>query len=356
MSGQQASSGTYISEVHDADTVSTWGAVSWRAALPRGAQLQIFTRSGNSQTPDDTWSNWSEAYTNGAGQQITSPKARFLQWKATLNGKESPVLTSVTAAYLQKNVRPRVTSINVYPPGIVFQKPFSTGETEIAGLDDGADARSQSSSAAAQSGSLSAASALGPALGRRIYQKGLQTFIWKADDDNDDKLQYDILYRRDDETDWKVLKRGLTDSIMVWDTTSVPNGTYTIRIVASDAPSNPPGTALTGEMDSTTFDIDNTPPTVTITGIRREAKGVVLQFEVRDDQSAVQRVDYSIDAEGWRSLYPKDGIADSRFEQYELPLQNESQTRNLVIRAMDAMNNVATARGDRAPERTNGKK
>ena len=54
-----------------------------------------------------------------------------------LTGKgESPVLTSVTAAYLQRNVRPEVTSVTVHPPGVVFQKPFSTGETEIAGFDD----------------------------------------------------------------------------------------------------------------------------------------------------------------------------------------------------------------------------
>jgi hypothetical protein len=352
LSGQQAVEGTYVSEVHDADTVSTWGTIAWRASLPRGSQMQVFTRSGNSQTPDDTWSTWSEAYANADGQPITSPKARFLQWKAVLRGKETPVLTSVTAAYLQKNVRPRVTSISVYPPGVVFQKPFSTGEMEIAGFEDQADAKPQSG--ANQAASLASTTGMGPALGRRVYQKGLQTFVWKAEDDNDDKLQYDVLYRRDDETNWKTLKHALTDAIFVWDTTSVPNGTYTVRIVASDAPSNPPGAALTGEMDSTTFDIDNTPPTIKITGLRREAHGVVLLFEVRDDQSAVQRVDYSIDAERWRAIYPKDGIADSRFEQYELPLDSEAQIRSLVIRAMDTMNNVATARGDLPTGRTDG--
>ncbi len=350
LSGQQAETGTYTSEVHDADTISTWGTISWRATTPRSSQLQVFTRSGNSQIPDDTWSGWSDAYTNSDGQQITSPKARFLQWKAVLSGRQTPILTSVTAAFLQRNVRPRITSITVYPPGVVFQKPFSTGEMEIAGFDDTTDSRPQSN--AAQQSALGAPATMGPALGRRIYQKGLQAFVWKADDDNDDKLQYDLLYRREDETEWRTLRKGLTDPLFVWDTTSVPNGTYTVRVVASDAPSNPAGTALTGEMDSTTFDIDNTPPTIRVTGLRREGKGVVLQFEVRDDQSAVQRVDYSIDAERWRPIYPKDGISDSRFEQYELALENETQTRALVIRAIDAMNNVATARGELPPKGT----
>ena len=87
-----------------------------------------------------------------------------------------------------------------------------------------------------------------PSLGRRTYQKGLQTLVWKADDENDDDLIYDVLYRREGETAWKALRRALVDPILVWDTTTVPNGTYFIRIVASDAPSNPLGTALSGDM------------------------------------------------------------------------------------------------------------
>ena len=41
-------------------------------------------------------------------------------------------------------------------------------------------------------------------------------------------------FRREGETTWKVLRSGLTDSILVWDTTTVPNGTYFVRVVASD--------------------------------------------------------------------------------------------------------------------------
>jgi hypothetical protein len=342
LSKQQADTGTYLSDVHDTETISAWGTITWRGTVPGGSRVQVFTRSGNSQLPDDTWSDWSAGYANADGEAITSPKARFLQWKATLSGKESPVLTSVTTAYLQRNVRPRVTSITVYPPGVVFQKPFSTGEAEIAGFDEGPDSRPQTSAqASAAGGSL----LMGPTLGRKTYQKGLQTFVWKAEDDNDDKLRYDVFYRKENETTWKVLRRNVNDTIFVWDTTSVPNGTYAVRVMASDAPSNTAATALTGEADSQTFDVDNTPPTIRITNLRREARGVVLFFEVRDDQSIVQRVDYSLDGERWRPIYPKDGLADSRVEQYELALDSDAQVRTLVIRAMDVMNNVATASG-----------
>src|SRR5204863_4498717 len=105
-------------------------------------------------------------------------------------------------------------------------------------------------------------------LGRRTYQKGLQTLVWKADDENDDDLVYDVLFRREGETAWKTLRKATSDAILVWDTTTIPNGTYFVKIVASDAPSNPAGTALSGELDSSAFEVDNTPPTITVSTVR----------------------------------------------------------------------------------------
>ena len=337
-----ADRGTYESDVRDTQTVSTWGTISWKGSTPSGTQIEIRTRSGNSETPDDTWSPWSEPYRNPDGQTIQSPKARYLQWQATLTGREkSPVLTSVTAAYLQRNLRPRVASITVYPAGHGFQKPYSTGEGEIAGFDEGWP-DTKPSPAALAAGSPSNPS-LGPSpLGRRIYQRGLQTFTWKAEDDNDDKLQYDLLYRREGDTVWRPLKRGLTDPLFVWDTTSVPDGTYVVRVVASDSPSNPSGLALAGEADSGVFDIDNTAPTIRVLGVRREGSRTIVSFEAADAQSVIQRMDYSTETMKWQPLYPNDGICDSRTEQFELSV--DAVTPWVVLRAMDAMSNIATIR------------
>ncbi|HXI28078.1 MAG TPA: SMP-30/gluconolactonase/LRE family protein, partial [Vicinamibacterales bacterium] len=114
LSSERAPRGTYESETRDAQMVSTWGAISWRGTATGGNKIEVFTRTGNTETPDDTWSNWSSAYTNAEGSSITSPKARYLQWRAVLSGKgDGPVLTSVTAAYLQRNLRPVVRSITV---------------------------------------------------------------------------------------------------------------------------------------------------------------------------------------------------------------------------------------------------
>jgi hypothetical protein len=342
LSPTRSERGTYTSDVRDAQTIATWGAIRWQAQIPAGTRLDVSTRSGNTRTPDETWSDWTPAYPAQEGSPITSPRARYLQWRAVLTGSrtDTPLLTSVTAAYLPRNIRPEVTSITINPPGTVYQRPFPTGDPEIAGFDgDVPDRRNTPPSNPA-----------GPNLGRRAYQKGLLTFVWRAQDDNRDDLMYDVSYRREGETTWKPLKRALTDEIVVWDTSSVPNGRYVIRVVASDAPSNAPSTALTGALESTAFDIDNTPPVITVTGVTRQGGRMTIVFEVRDDNSAVQKAEYSLDGDRWQTIYPKDGIPDSRLEQFELVLNGDPGTHGVIIRATDALNNIASARGDVAPQ------
>jgi hypothetical protein len=353
LSAGRAATGTYESDVRDAGTVATWGAIRWRA-VARTGEVEIATRTGNTATPDQTWSPWSSGYASSGGEKITSPNARYLQWRAVLktsppapssslapSSSSGPILTSVTAAYLPRNLRPVVESITVHPPGTVFQRPFSTGELEIAGFEentsDGRGPQQQNQSGAAGSSSPA------PALGRKVYQKGLQTFVWKADDDNDDRLQYDVFYRREGDTAWKTLKRELWDAILVWDTTSVPDGTYYVKVTASDAPSNSPDTALVGEFESVSFDIDNTPPVVEVQSSSRAGGKTSVKFSVRDEQSAVLRVEYSLDASKWRVAYPVDGIPDSRREDFVVTLEDGDAARSIIIRATDAMNNVATA-------------
>jgi hypothetical protein len=336
LSPSRATRGTYESDVRDARFVSTWGVIGWRASVPAGAKVEVFSRSGNTKTPDDAWSEWAGPYANAEGSPITSPKARYLQWRAVLTGTSaSPVLTSVTAAFLPRNIRPQVTSITVHPPGVVFQKPFSSGETEIAGLeDDSPDRRGGSSSAANPGGS--------PALGRRTYQKGLQTFVWKAEDENGDELTHAVFYRREGETSWRQLKNDLRDTLYVWDTSSVPNGTYVIRVVASDSKANPVDTALAGDMESSSFEIDNLSPTVSIGAIRRDGTRFVVAADVRDGDSPVSRVEYSLDAQRWQPAFPRDGILDGRHESFEIRLDADSSGRTLVLRATDALGNVGS--------------
>jgi hypothetical protein len=345
LSSQRAAEGTYTSLVRDAQTVADWGTLSWRASVPAGGRVDVFTRSGNTATPDDTWSPWSGPYAAATGEEIKSPNARYLQWKAVLTGKaSSPVLTSLSAAYVQRNLRPKVTSLTVHPAGTVFQKPYPTGDPDIAGFNDQAPDR-RILTPTSNPGSNSSA------LGRRVYQRGLQTFVWRAEDANDDELRYEILYRREGDTTWKSLKSDLEDAIFVWDTTSVPNGTYVVKVTATDEMSNTPGAALEGELESSAFDIDNGPPAVVVMSSRAAGGRTTIQFEVRDEWSSISKVEYSLDAQRWQMVYPRDGIFDARTEQFELTLDSADAAKGLIIRAYDAKNNSATARGEAPPSR-----
>ena len=166
LSAARADKGTYTSDVRDAQSVATWGAIKWQGQTPAGTRVEIATRSGNTRTPDETWADWSKPYTDSAGSPIVSPRARYLQWRAVLSAtrEESPLVTSVTAAYLPRNTRPRVTTITIHPPGTVFQRPFPTGDPEIAGFERGRHPIARG--VAEPSGGALTNS---PALGRRAY-------------------------------------------------------------------------------------------------------------------------------------------------------------------------------------------
>jgi sugar lactone lactonase YvrE len=330
--GGTAAAATYTSPVRDGKTTSRWGTIQWDGT---GA-VRLQSRTGNTELPDDSWSPWSEVYTQPSGQAVTSPDARFLQWRATFPAAETgALLTSVTVAYLPRNTRPAVTEITVHPAGVVFQRPFSSDEGAIAGLDDAvADARRPPGSDATTSSSL----------GRRMFQRELRTFQWKADDADGDRVMFTLHYRREGETAWRPLRDRLSDPLFVWDTSSVPDGRYFVRVTATDNLSNTPDRVLSGDRESTVVDIDNTPPaiTITVTGLRADVRVV-------DGHSAIQRVDFAIDGAGWQPLRPVDGLSDSREERYEITLPSSTAATGLVVRATDTMQNVTSAVTGRRP-------
>ena len=124
----------------------------------------------------------------------------------------------------------------------------------------------------------------------------------------------------------------------------MPNGRYLVKVVASDAPSNPGGLALTGEKESTAFDVDNTPPMVTATLVDRGPAKV--RAVAKDDASPLRKAEYSVDGGRWEEVYPQDGINDAREETYEFTPDSLSAgtTHVVVVRVMDLLGNAASAR------------
>ncbi len=343
--------GTYHSPAIDTKTVSSWGKIRWQATAPAGTAIKLQTRSGNSAEPDNTWSDWSQPYTASLGEQMASPRARFLQWRAVLNstGEVSPELYDVTAIYLQQNLAPEVSEIVILPPGQTFQKPIvATGQIEILGMEEVLSETSSKNASASSSMGASVPAMSLTAIARPFYRKGIQTVTWKAADLNEDELRFDVHYRAEGETLWKLLRSGLTNPVIAWDTVAMPDGRYTLKIAATDAASNPSESARTGERTSMSFEVDNTPPRVTNLTAEAAQNGHRIVFSAEDDISAIHSVEYAVNSGKWTIVFPTDGIADSRQESFNflLPGYRDGGIYTLVVKVTDVLGNTVTAGAD----------
>lgn len=318
--------GNYESPVRDAKLVATWGRIWWRGTGP----IELQTRSGNSERPDTTWSDWSTAYSDATGTPIGSPKARFIQWRATLRsggGRGEPRLEDVRLAYLPRNVAPEVLAITVLPPGVALQQQIQLQvdpNIEASGLDT----------------SLFGIIAQTPP--RRLYQRGARALQWQAEDRNGDTLEYAVYYRSLNETTFRLLKDHLRETFYTVDGASLADGRYVFRVVASDALDNPAGLAATAERISEPVDIDNTPPVIHSVGqLQTTGERVRAVFEVEDATGRIKRADVSVDGSAWREVFPDDGIADGPKERYSLDLTIAGTGEHTIsLRAFDNSNNV----------------
>ena len=316
--------GSYESSVRDAKLTATWGRIWWRGA----GNVELQTRTGNGERPDSTWSDWSTTYRNADGTQVTSPRARFIQWRATLRsaGTAGPAwMEDATLAYLPRNVAPEVLSITALPFGVGLQTAAQIQvdpNIESSGLDP----------------SLFGAVAQVPP--RRIFQRGARSFQWQAEDRNGDTLEYAVYYRALNETLFRLLKDHLRDNFYTIDGATLADGRYIIKIAASDAPDNPAGEALNGERLSEPVDIDNTPPVVRVAA--GQATGTVTAFDVDDATGKIKRADFSVDGGPWTPLFPDDGIADSGHERYAVTLPVVRGEHTVSLRAFDSSGNVGT--------------
>jgi len=222
--------------------------------------------------------------------------------------------------------------VTVHPPGVVFQRPFANEDGAIAGLDD---LSALSRRPPGDSGPAS------PPPGRRMFQRGLQTLAWKAEDPDGDRLVYTLRYRLDGDTQWRVLREGLLDAIYVWDTTTVADGRYVIRLDASDELSNAQSRTLVGQLETQAIIVDNTPPAVAVT-VAGGASARRLTVDVRDSLSPIQKLEYSIGASPWQVVAPDDGLADGPVERYTIDLPADTDLRQVVVRATDLLQNVTS--------------
>lgn len=331
-------SGSYEAPVHDSGTASKWGSLSWRADLPANTKLAFRTRSGNSATPDRTWSDWSAPLGTPAGSRITSPNSRYIQWKAEMTGTggATPLLNSVTLAYLPQNSPPVVHSINVVTQAVaaaqaVRNAPAASTAAYSVTVTDTDSALPTSAGTPTQT------------LTRAATQQ--ITIVWAADDPDGDRLVYSVYFRGEDETQWLLLKAGTHDSSLTFDADALADGKYLFRVVASDREVNPPSTARESQLISAPVMIDNTPPVVMIGAVRRTEGTAHIEWEAADAASPLRHCEYSLDAATWVPVEAADGVIDSLRERFTLDLTGLAAGEHLlVIRAADSANNTGVAK------------
>ena len=317
----------FRSAAKDVERFSRFGHYRIEGSHVDGGTLAVSFRTGNTRTPDTTWSPWTTASPLPQGN-ISAPPGRYIQWKLSMpNPASDVVVDNVTIAFMNRNVAPVIDSLVVQDPAVVFISnayPSSPQVVEATNPDEYGIFTS-----------LDAAREKTQDPGKRVFRKGFRTISWRAHDENGDQLRYSVAIRPAGSDHWLRLRDNVEETSMNFDTSQLPDGTYEVRLVASDALDNP-DMPLTDTKEGIEFQVDNTPPNVAVT---QDGNDIVVH--VTDTLSPIGKVEYSADAQQWIRLIPVDGIADSPDETYRIP-RGDVAGKFVIIRATDVFYNVAT--------------
>ncbi len=288
----------------DAGLRARFGHLSWRGE----GTLEVNTRSGDTPTPDATWSAWSGPVTEGGATQI--PGARFVQIRARLKDAAA-TLADVKLAFVTENLRAVVTEV---------------GARDKAGAHDSKDGVPSSGSEPPKHDSV-------------VH------VTWKVDNPDNDELRYQVHFRREGQSRWIDATSAndvLTKPELDWDTAALPEGKYRLRVDASDELSNPPSDVTRHVLESAPVLVDNTPPVIKTLAVQ----GRRLRAEIVDGVGPIARAEVTIDGRlEWRPLAPVDGIFDTADESIDMDIAvlwpPTPGPHVVAVRAFDAAGNAA---------------
>ncbi len=216
---------SYLSRAFDTGHVSTWGVLDWRGT----GSVSVQTRSGNTATPDGTWSPWSTPL--AAPGPMSSPAARYLQFRMRWDRDPQAVVRAVLVYYLNQNQRAVVTEVQ---------------------------ARNATPSGPSKEGSSGAVS--DPPDHSAVFK-----ITWKVDNPDNDPLRYRLFFRQEGVDARRPITRTeevLTRSEYEWNTESVPEGNYLVEVEASDEAANPHPRVQRHAQSSAPLRVDNRPPEI----------------------------------------------------------------------------------------------
>jgi hypothetical protein len=306
-------------------------------ATPRIPARNGLVGSGRTRNPAPAWKLPPPASRNGKRSFTTGRPGDGIEW--------------VSLAYLPRNVAPVIDGIAIQDASVRVQSAnaIQTGQPVSVTLKT-PPAPNPTGVIISQSASQKFEQ---PPQG--FVQKGYQSVLWSAHDDNDDDLRFSVFYRGENEKEWKLLKDKLDQKFYSWDATTLPDGAYYLRIVANDSPSNPPAVTLSTTRDSERFVIDNTPPVIdhleaTTVAFRSASapasQSEVVKFAARDATSSIDRAQYSLDGGDWILVAPVGNISDALEERYEFAI-SEGLTpgeHTIAVRAYDHFDNMGSAK------------
>jgi WD40 repeat protein len=343
--------GSFESDTFDAKIFSHWGRLTWwgeNAVAP--GRVAFYVRSGNTSTPENNWSPWAGPYKDPAGEAAECPPARFVQWKVVFLDTDqggAPSISWVSLAYLPKNVAPVIDDIAVQDPNIRV-----AGFPSQPGTPGATPAALRNPHGPGSGSSLSLMNGDGPNPNSRtepspqgFEQKSYQSVLWTAHDDNDDDLTFTIYFRGENEKNWRVLKDKLTQHYYSWDTASMPDGAYYLKIAASDSPSNPVHEALWAERVSDRWEVANTPPQVQNLRAGSGILNTKASFDAISASGPIAHAEYSIDAGDWQTIFPTGLLSDSPKESYYMELPGlPVGEHTLAVQVADRFNNTTAAK------------
>jgi hypothetical protein len=181
------------------------------------------------------------------------------------------------------------------------------------------------------------------------------TVRWMAHDDNGDDLMFAVWYRGVGEANWRLLKEKISERVYSFDSSLLPDGSYEVKVVASDAPVHTDAEALTGEKVSEVFVVDTTPPmpgVLTATMIPGTSAKIHATLEARDAASPIAHAEYSLDAGPWQYLEPVGKVSDSLTERYDFTVTvpaatapvTDAKEHVLAVRVYDRYENVVAVK------------
>lgn len=348
--GRYRSAGIYETTVLSPELPASWGMLHVNSVLPQGTQIVAWSRSGNTQTPDATWSEWSKAYTNPEEVRIESPRGRHLQLKfelRTQNEAVTPRLHSFEVSYLRDNLAPLINQVFFLQRGIYFT-PHTVGSLEgPRSLEITPQVLSKLQRPQSSEEIYDALMSEKTSPPMRMVQKfrtGMLTVAWDAEDANSDQLRYDVYYQAYGQNEWRPLATDLTQPIHSFDTASLVDGRYHFRVYAKDALSNP-GNGYKVFRDSELILIDNTAPAVRNLKARLDGKEIEVSFEAEDQLSPLAYAEYAIDGQIADLLQSSDRIVDGRVERFvfRIPAPGKGP-HNIVVKVSDRLGNSVTGK------------